>query len=62
MGIRNKLTNLIRGKCTQTSRDRSAFGLPVDKITEALNKLKKNPYFNKKLFISECDASKEDEV
>jgi len=42
LGIRIKLTNLISGKWSQSSGDRSAFGLPVDKITEALNKLKKN--------------------
>ena len=42
LGIRIKLTNLISGKWSQSSGDRSAFGLPVDKITEALTNLKKN--------------------
>ena len=42
LGIRIKLTNLISGKWSQSSGDRSAFGLPVDKITEALTDLKKN--------------------
>ena len=42
LGIRIKLTNLISGKWSQSSGDRSAFGLPVNKITEALTNLKKN--------------------
>ncbi len=42
LGIRIKLTNLISGKWSQSSGDRSAFGLPVDKITEAITNLKKN--------------------
>jgi len=41
LGIRIKLTNLISGKWSQSSGDRSAFGLPVNKITEALTNLKK---------------------
>ena len=39
-----------------------AFVYTCDIDKKNINKLKKNPYFNKKLFISECDASKEDEV
>ena len=42
LGIRIKLTNVISGKWSQSSGDRSAFGLPVNKITEALSKLKRN--------------------
>ena len=42
LGIRIKLTNVVSGKWSQSSGDRSAFGLPVNKITEALNKLKLN--------------------
>ena len=33
LGIRIKLTNLISGKWSQSSGDRSAFGLPVDKLS-----------------------------
>ena len=39
-----------------------AFVYTCDIDKKNINKLKKNSYFNKKLFISECDASKEDEV
>ena len=39
-----------------------AFVYTCDIDKKNMNKLKKNSYFNKKLFISECDASKEDEV
>ena len=42
LGIRIKLTNVISGKWSQSSGDRSAFGLSVNKITEALSKLKRN--------------------
>ena len=46
LGIRIKLTNMISGKWSQSSGDRSAFGLPVNKITEALSKLKNNNLLN----------------
>ena len=39
-----------------------AFVYTCDIDKKNINKLKKNSFFNKKLFISECDASKEDEV
>ena len=41
LGIRIKLTNVVSGKWSQSSGDRSAFGLPVNKITEVLSKLRK---------------------
>ena len=41
---------------------RGAFVYTCDIDKKNINKLKKNPYFNKKLFISECEASKENEV
>ena len=42
LGMRIKLTNTISGKWSQSSGDRSAFGLPVEKITEVISILKKN--------------------
>ena len=42
LGLRIKLTNTISGKWSQSSGDRSAFGLPVEKITEVISILKKN--------------------
>ena len=42
LGIRIKLTNTISGKWSQSSGDRSAFGLPVEQIIEVINLLKQN--------------------
>ncbi len=40
LGLRIKLTNLVSGNWSQSSGDRSAFGLPVEKVTEVLKILK----------------------
>ena len=42
LGIRIKLTNYVSGNWSQSSGDRSAFGLPVEKVTEAIKILKLN--------------------
>ena len=46
LGIRIKLTNTASGKWSQSSGDRSAFGLPVEKIIDAINILKQNNLIN----------------
>jgi len=46
LGIRIKLTNTASGKWSQSSGDRSAFGLPVEKIIDVINALKQNNLIN----------------
>ena len=46
LGLRIKLTNTISGKWSQSSGDRSAFGLPVEKIIDVINILKRNNLLN----------------
>ena len=40
LGIRVKLTNKVSGNWSQSSGDRSAFGLSVEQVMEVINKLK----------------------
>ncbi len=46
LGIRIKLTNTASGKWSQSSGDRSAFGLPIEKIIDVINSLKQNNLIN----------------
>ena len=46
LGIRVKLTNKVSGNWSQSSGDRSAFGLSVEQVMEVINKLKNNNYLD----------------
>ena len=46
LGIRVKLTNKVSGNWSQSSGDRSAFGLSVEQVMEVINKLKMNNYLD----------------
>ncbi len=46
LGIRVKLTNKVSGNWSQSSGDRSAFGLSVEQVMEVINKLKIYDYLN----------------
>ena len=46
LGIRVKLTNKVSGNWSQSSGDRSAFGLSVEQVMEVINKLKINNYLD----------------
>ena len=46
LGIRVKLTNKVSGNWSQSSGDRSAFGLSVEQVMEVINKLKIYDYLD----------------
>ncbi len=46
LGIRVKLTNKVSGNWSQSSGDRSAFGLSVEQVMEVMNKLKLFDYLD----------------
>ncbi|MDC0227052.1 biosynthetic arginine decarboxylase [Alphaproteobacteria bacterium] len=46
LGIRVKLTNKVSGNWSQSSGDRSAFGLSVEQVMEVINKLKAYNYLD----------------
>ena len=46
LGIRVKLTNKVSGNWSQSSGDRSAFGLSVEQVMEVINKLKNKNYLD----------------
>ena len=46
LGIRVKLTNKVSGNWSQSSGDRSAFGLSVEQVMEVINRLKINNYLD----------------
>ena len=46
LGIRVKLTNKVSGNWSQSSGDRSAFGLSVEQVMEVIKKLKNNNYLD----------------
>ena len=46
LGIRIKLTNKVSGKWSESSGDRSAFGLSVEQVMDVINKLKNNDYLD----------------
>ena len=46
LGIREKLTNKVSGNWSQSSGDRSAFGLSVEQVMEVINKLKIYDYLD----------------
>ena len=46
LGIRVKLTNKVSGNWSQSSGDRSAFGLSVEQVMEVINKLKMYDYLD----------------
>ncbi len=46
LGIRIKLTNKVSGNWSQSSGDRSAFGLSVEQVMEVINRLKINNYLD----------------
>ncbi|MDC0531188.1 biosynthetic arginine decarboxylase [Alphaproteobacteria bacterium] len=46
LGIRIKLTNKVSGNWSQSSGDRSAFGLSVEQVMEVIKKLKASDYLD----------------
>ncbi len=46
LGIRVKLTNKVSGNWSQSSGDRSAFGLSIEQVMEVINKLKIYDYLD----------------
>ena len=46
LGIRIKLTNKVSGNWSQSSGDRSAFGLSVEQVMNVIKKLKANDYLD----------------
>ena len=46
LGIRVKLTNKVSGKWSQSSGDRSAFGMSVEQVMKVITKLKVNNYLD----------------
>ena len=46
LGIRIKLTNKVSGKWSQSSGDRSAFGLSVEQVMDVIKKLKTHHYLD----------------